>query len=187
MLPVLETERLILRPINKEDAFDMYEYARTTLVGPKAGWAPHNSVYETTAIISLFIQQAQRTGLGVYAIVLKETNKMVGTIELFNLYANFKAEMGYALNPRYWGMGIIPEAGRAVLAWGFNELNLKRIEINLFVDNIQSERVCQKLGLSFEGIIRNGYMRYDGLIFDEKKYSITDTDFHDLYLKDKIA
>ena len=76
MLPVLETERLILRPINKDDAFDMYEYARTTLVGPKAGWAPHNSVYETTAIISLFIQQAQRTGLGVYAIVLKETNKI---------------------------------------------------------------------------------------------------------------
>ena len=187
MLPILETERLILRSIQKDDAFDMHEYARTTLVGPKAGWAPHNSVHETTAVISLFIQQAQRTGLGVYAIVLKENNKMVGTIELFNFYANFKAEMGYALNPRYWGNGIIPEAGRAILDWGFNKLNLKRIEINLFVDNIQSERVCQKLGFSFEGIIRNGYMRYDGLIFDEKKYSITDTDYRKLYINKKAA
>ena len=41
----------------------MHEYARTTLVGPKAGWAPHNSVHETTAVISLFIQQAQEMNL----------------------------------------------------------------------------------------------------------------------------
>ena len=98
MLPTIETERLILRNIQKEDAFDMYEYARTTLVGPKAGWAPHNSVYETTAVISLFIQQAQRTGLGVYAIILKETNKMIGTIELFNLYANLRAKSAYFID-----------------------------------------------------------------------------------------
>ena len=101
MLPVLETERLILRPINKEDAFDMYEYARTTLVGPKAGWAPHNSVYETTAIISLFIQQAQRTGLGVYAIVLKESKKLIGTISLYkaNIRKNINCrELGFCLN-----------------------------------------------------------------------------------------
>ena len=187
MLPVLETKRLILRAIQKDDSFDMYEYARTNLVGPQAGWAPHNSVHETTAIISLFIQHAQRTGMGPFAIILKESNKMIGTIELYNLYANFKAEMGYALNPRYWGQGIIPEAATAILDWGFNELNLKRIEINLFVDNVQSERVCQKLGFTFEGIIRNGYMRYDGLIFDEKKYSITDEDYRRLYINKKIA
>ena len=112
---------------------------------------------------------------------------MIGTIELYNHYANFKAEMGYALNPAYWGMGIVPEAGAALLQWGFKELNLKRIEINLFVDNYQSERVCQKLGLKLEGIIRNGYMRYDGKIFDEKKYSITDTDYFKIYKEKQIA
>ncbi len=187
MLPILETDRLILRNISSNDAQDMFEYAKTDLVGPKAGWAPHNSVQETLAVIGLFKQQAARTGLGVYAIILKENNKMIGTIELFNVYANFKAEMGYALNPSYWGMGVIKEAATAVLTWGFKELNLKRIEINLFVDNYQSERVCQKLGLSFEGIIRNGYMRYDGLIFDEKKYSITDKEFYQKYHTKLVA
>ena len=181
MLPIIETKRLILRNISINDAQDMYEYSQTDLVGPNAGWAPHTSIHETMVVINLFKSQAARTGLGVFAIVLKENNKMIGTIELFNHYSNFKAEMGYALNPKYWGQGIIPEAGKALLKWGFEQLNLKRIEINLFTENYQSERVCQKLGLTLEGIIRNGYMRYDGKIFDEKKYSITDVDFNKIY------
>lgn len=187
MLPVIETQRLILRNISIKDTHDMYEYASTDKVGPFAGWAPHLNIHETIGVISMFQAQAYKTGLGVFAITLKENNKMIGTIELFNHYANFKAEMGYALNPAYWGMGIVPEAATALLHWGFEELNLKRIEINLFVDNFQSERVCQKLGLKLEGIIRNGYMRYDGKIFDEKKYSITDTEFFKIYGNKHVA
>lgn len=178
MLPTIFTERLILRNISLKDANDMFEYSHTPYVGPVAGWNPHKSLAETKAIINMFLGYQSQGTLGVYAIVLKETNKMIGTIELFNHVREFKAEMGYALNPAYWGKGIVPEAAEALLTWGFEELNLKRIEINLFVDNYQSERVCQKLGMTLEGIIRNGYLRYDGKIFDEKKYSITDKEYY---------
>jgi ribosomal-protein-alanine N-acetyltransferase len=177
MLPTIFTERLILRNISLEDAKDMYEYAKTPYVGPVAGWHPHKSLAETKAVINMFLAYQTKGSLGVYAIVLKNENKMIGTIELFNYVPNFKAELGYSLNPSYWGNGLVPEAAEAILSWGFEDLNLKRIEVNLFTDNYQSERVCQKLGMTYEGLIRNGYLRYDGLIFDEKKYSITDNEY----------
>ena len=176
-LPQIETERLFLREISENDVYDMFEYASLPYVGPVAGWNPHKTVAETRAVINMFLAYQSKGALGVYAIVLKDTNKMVGTIELFNHVREFKAEMGYALNPAYWGRGIVPEAAEAMLAWGFEDLHLKRIEINLFTDNHQSERVCQKLGMTYEGLIRNGYLRYDGKIFDEKKYSITDKEY----------
>ena len=173
MLPTLETKRLILRPINTDDRFDMFEYAKKPNIGPMAGWCPHSSVDETKIVIEIFINNARRTGLGVFSIILKENNKMIGTIELYNRIQNFKAELGYSLNDEYWGQGIIVEAGEAVLKWGFEQLELYRIQANIFVFNHQSERVCQKLHMEYEGLLKNYYLRYDGKVFDCKSYAIT--------------
>ena len=177
MLPVIETERLILRNIDIKDHVDMYEYAKTPYVGPNAGWEPHKSLAQTMGVIAMMVGAPNHGSLGTFAIVLKEENKMIGTIELFNCIPNFKAELGYALNYKYWGQGIVPEAAEAIIHWGFVRLNLKRIEINLFPSNQQSERVCQKLGFVKEGYLRNAYLRYDGKIFDELKYSMTDKEY----------
>ena len=97
---------------------------------------------------------------------------------MYNYVPNFKAELGYALNPSYWGNGIMTEAGKKVLDYGFNILGLKRIEAGTFVDNIQSQRVCEKLGFTKEGIARNGYIRYDGIIFDKVVYGMTSNEFY---------
>ena len=183
MLPVIETDRLILRNINFKDYMDMYEYAQTPYVGPNAGWEPHQSPSQTMGVIAMMVNAPNHGSLGTFAIVLKEENKMIGTIELFNLTPNFKAELGYALNNKYWGQGFVPEAAEAIIEWGFVRLNLKRIEINLFPSNHQSERVCQKLGFIKEGLLRNAYLRYDGQIFDEIKYSMTDQEYFEKYLK----
>ena len=176
-LPVLYTERLIIRPLTILDADDMFEYSRTPYVGPQAGWQPHSSLSETIAVIRNLIAIRTSSDLGVWAITLKETGKMIGTIELYNYSPLFKAELGYALNPKYWGMGIVPEAFREVLAFGFEYLGLKRIEASAFLDNEQSKRVCEKTGFTFEGISRNGYYRYDGKILDKANYGITLEDF----------
>ena len=108
---------------------------------------------------------------------------MIGTIELYNHIPNFKAELGYALNPSYWGQGIIPEAAFQILNYGFEYLNLKRIEVGVFVDNYQSQRVCDKLGFIKEGVARNGYLRYDGKIFDKIQYGITNQEFFEKFGK----
>lgn len=176
-IPVLYTERLVIRPLTVLDADDMFEYSRTPFVGPSAGWQPHNSLSETIVVIKNMIALRSPNDLGIWAITLKETGKMIGTIELYNYIPMFKAELGYALNPKYWGMGIVPEAVNEVLSFGFEYLSLKRIEASAFVDNLQSKRVCEKCGFTYEGISRNGYIRYDGKIFDKVNYGITIEDY----------
>ncbi len=79
-MKTLETERLILREWKLEDAADLYEYAKTELVGPNAGWKPHQTIDESRGIIKKFIENQD-----TYAIVLKESGKVIGSIGLHHL------------------------------------------------------------------------------------------------------
>lgn len=180
-LPILETPRLLLREVESKDAEDMFEYATSPLVGPVAGWEPHRHINDTRAIIQMFKDKKKYGQLGVYAIILKSENKMIGTVELHTYIRNFKAELGYTVNPRYWGKGIAVEASFAVLRWGFIGLNLKRIECTTFVENYQSKRVCEKLGFTYEGIRKKGYLLYDGTLHDIYAFAMTDDEFYALY------
>ena len=182
LLPMIKTKRLILRNISMSDVDDMYEYSKSSLVGPTAGWHPHISPVETKSIIASFLTNQTRGELGVWAIVDRESGKMIGTIELYNYTYHFMAELGYSLNPDFWGNGFVVEAAKAVLDYGFNVLKLKRIEVSTFETNHQSIRVCEKLGLVREGVLRNSYLRYDGLIFNKVMFSMTDTEYYSKYI-----
>lgn len=82
-----------------------------------------------------------------------------------------RGEIAYALNRAYWGNGYMPEAAAAVLAFGFDTLQLNRIEARCEVDNLPSERVMQKLGMQFEGVLRQ-HVQVQGRYRDLKLYSI---------------
>lgn len=180
-IPTIETKRLILREIMLEDCHDMFEYAKLPYIGPVAGWEPHRSINETKTVIQMFRDKKKYGQLGVFAIVWKETNKMIGTLELHTYIRGFKAELGYTVNPAYWGRGIAVEAAKEALKWGFHTLHLKRIECGTFITNIQSKRVCEKLQLTYEGIKKNGYLLYDGTIHDIACYALTDYEYYKLY------
>ena len=176
-LPTLYTERLIIRPLSVLDADDMFEYAKTPYVGPMAGWPPHISIVETISIIKSMITIKSPYELGNWAIVLKSNNKMIGTIELYNHYYKFKAELGYSINPAYWSNGYATEAAKEVISYGFEFLDLKRIEAGTFIDNYQSQKVCEKLRFTYEGVRKKGYQLYDGSLHDIKCYAITDDEY----------
>jgi RimJ/RimL family protein N-acetyltransferase len=176
-LPIIETERLILREVEQIDAYDMYEYARLNNVGPTAGWQPHSSPSETIATIKLFQSKKKYGQPGVFAVTLKENKKMIGTVELHTYTKDYKAELGYTINPKYWGNGYAYEAAKAVISWGFEKLNLKRIECTTFSTNYQSNRVCEKLGLRYEGMRKKGYLLYDGTTHDLECYAIVDDEY----------
>lgn len=178
-LPIIETERLILREIKESDVNDMYEYAHLPYIGPSAGWAPHQSKEETRTIIRMMNGKYRFGGVGTFAIVYKENSKMIGTIELHSMVKNYKAELGYTVNPEYWGKGIAFEGAKAIIPWGFEALDLKRIECTAFTNNYQSKRVCEKLGLTYEGIRKKGYVLYNGYIGDIYCYAITDDEFRE--------
>ena len=74
-LPIIETERLLLREIQERDMFDMFEYARLSYVGPVAGWEPHSSVEYTKDVIKQYRRKYTYGQLGVFAVVLKENGK----------------------------------------------------------------------------------------------------------------
>lgn len=124
----IETKRLILRPFKPSDLDDFYEYASVDGVGEMAGWHHHESIDKSREILNVFIGEDK-----VFAIVLKENNKVIGSLgvekygmeEELTEFNGYKGrEIGYVLSKDYWGQGLMPEAVKAVIDYLFNELNL---------------------------------------------------------------
>lgn len=147
----IETERLILRPFTTDDAEDLYAYARDSRVGPWAGWSPHTSVEESRSIIQNVFSKP-----GEFAVQLKENGRVIGSASLKDEhpageYANCPdAELGYCLNPDYWGRGYVPEAVEALLRYGFEHCGLHRVWCCHFDGNWRSDRVIHKCGFHYQ-------------------------------------
>ena len=148
---ILETRRLSLRPFRDGDAADVYAYARDSRVGPIAGWPPHASVEESLKIIRTVFSAP-----GVFAMELKETGQVVGSVGFVGNHpaGNFPGcpddEVGYALSPAFWGRGLVPEAVEAMLEYGFMTLGLKRIWCGHYDGNWRSQRAMEKCGFRYQ-------------------------------------
>ena len=144
----LETARLILRPFTAADAGDLYEYAADPRVGPAAGWPAHKSLEESREIIRTVFSAP-----GVFAVVLKENGKAVGSAGFTGRHRKEAAgpddEIGYSLSPDYWGRGLIPEAVKELLRYGFEDLGLNTIWCDHYDGNQKSRRVIRKCGFRF--------------------------------------
>lgn len=167
----LRTERLILKEYKEDYAEGLYKYASNPNVGPRAGWKPHESVEESLKIIrELFMP------VSAWAIFLKETGDLIGTIALeddrFRPDARSK-ELGYSLAYDYWGKGYMTEAARKVIEFAFNELELQIMCICTSTVNTRSQRIIEKCGFKLEGVIRMAYQIYDGSLRDSMEFSMT--------------
>lgn len=178
-LPTLKSNRLLIRPINHNDCYDMYEYAKKDNVGPNAGWSPHKSLDETKNIIMNMINETLvDNNIGVFAIVFKENMKMIGTIGLHNYHEkNASASLGYVLSPDYWGRGLMVEAVKTIITFAFDELSIYRLECSHYDFNQQSKRVIEKVGFVFEGISRKNKVLLNGNRCDTHNYSILKSDW----------
>lgn len=162
----IETERLILRPISMFDAKDMFEYASDPEVSKFLTWEPHKNLEETLNVLSKMTNTSENHK--IFAIVLKEKKKMIGTMDaiLFGrCEEDKKAEIGYCISREYWNKGITTEALKAMIDFLFKEYNLHRIQAKHAVDNPASGRVMEKAGMQKEGILRD-YMIVRGKYLD---------------------
>lgn len=175
----IDTERLTLRAWTETDAEDLFEYAKNPNVGPHGGWKPHESVEESIEIInSLFLEKYQS-----WAIVLKETGKVIGSIGYEEdpiRKVERCRELGYALGEDQWGKGLMTEAAKAVLRYGFSQMNLSLISIYHNPLNRRSGRVVEKCGFFYEGTLRRANKVYNGEIRDVACYSMTKTEYGEL-------
>lgn len=147
---VIETERLMLRPFKQSDLDDFYEYASVEGVGEMAGWKHHESKEKPQNILDLFISEDK-----TFAIVLKENNKVIGSLgveeygmeQALSEFFDYKGrEIGYVLSKDYWGKGLMPEAVKAVIDYLFNVQRLDFLTCGYYEFNNQSKKVQEKCG-----------------------------------------
>ena len=147
----IETDRLILGQWKETDLNDFFEYASVDGVGQMAGWQPHKSLEESAAILKMFIEERK-----TFAVVLKESNKVIGSVGIEKLsteidgYENMTGrEIGYVLNKDYWGQGLMPEAVKAVTGYCFETAGCDYLLCSCSPENRQSARVMEKCGFRF--------------------------------------
>lgn len=171
-IPILISKRLTLRKITVSDAKDMFEYARVPKVSKYTVWSPHKDISETLDFIRYVIRNYRSCESEDWGIIYKPDTKFIGTIGFFNWdEANRKAEIHYALSNRYSGLGIMTEAVKRTLDFGFTKMRLNRIEARCMMNNKASERVMQKCGMKYEGIMRGGLFA-KGRYTDLKTYAV---------------
>lgn len=167
---MLETLRTYLRPVNIDDAYDIYEYAKNRNVGDMAGFKAHESVEETKSVIDSILK------LDSLAIVYKKNNKVIGTISLQEKLKEIY-EIGYSLSEDYWDNGIMTEVVKALCAYAFKTNKAVEINAGCFLNNIRSEKVLLKCGFKYVGINEKDYQNYDGKYLDCKRFRLLKEDY----------
>lgn len=152
----IETERLILRRFVLADARDMFgHYCSKEKVTEFLSWAPHVGIDETKRYLSdLVLPEYERDTTYRWAIVLKRLDEVIGVIDVCAADERKRcAELGWALDDEYWGRGLMPEAANAVVAFLFS-VGYERIQATHHPANKKSGRVMEKIGMTFEGVLK---------------------------------
>ena len=157
-LPILKTDRLILRKITLEDLDDMFEYASDEEVAQYVTWPAHKTISDTKNFIENILDKYQKKQIAPWGIELKDNGKFVGTIGFISWQTKSNcAEIGYALSKKYWGKGLVTEATKEIMTFGFNKMDLVRIQAKCISDNIASSKVMKKNGMVLEGTMRQSF------------------------------
>ena len=144
--PIVETERLLLRPVTLDDAEAMFAYA-SNRENTRYTFPTNQSLEETRNNIALFYLASP---LGRWGIELKENGKFIGTIDLLDLDLCLKkGSIGYVLNKDYWNQGLATEATKAVIALAFEQLGMNKLIAVHDKDNPASGRVMAKSGMKY--------------------------------------
>ena len=153
----LETERLILLVRTVADAEDIFDYASCPEVSYPAGFLPVKTLEDEIYYLEHILpERNQKENLPAgYGIVVKGTDKVIGSVDFNHRHEDDVLEIGYTLPPDYWGRGYVPEAARALIDLAFIELGLHKVELTCFGYNVQSQRVAEKLGFTLEARIRD--------------------------------
>ena len=169
----LETERLILRRIAPEDAQAMFDgWCSDPEVARYCTWSAHGTVDVTQSLVDMWVKEYESPSTYNWLLELKQSGAVIGNISVVRVDESIdEAELGWCLCVRWWGKGYMPEAARAVADFLFKQVGANRVCAKHDVENPKSGRVMQKLGMTLEGIRRQG-MRYRRGTVDVACYSV---------------
>ncbi len=145
----IETERLKLIKFTLKDLDELYRLYNNPKVMKYVGKGILTRAKTEEKILTM-IEHWQKNNFGIWAVVHKIDNKMIGRCGLCFLDNTLEVELGYVLDPEYWHQGLATEASKASLRYGFEELKLEKIVAIAKPENIASQRVMEKLGMKYE-------------------------------------
>lgn len=168
----LETNRLLLRRINVDDIEEIIALRgnpKTMKYIPRPLVKTKEDALEHIALIETKIENNE--GIN-WAITLKESPKLIGIIGHYRIKPeHYRAEIGYMILPKFNSKGIVTEAIKEVVNYGFNQMKLNSIEAIIDPENSASEKVLLKNGFVKEAhILENEF--YEGKFWDSVIYSL---------------
>jgi len=173
----LVTARMLLRPLRPDDASAVFHYAQDPEVTKYTTWDAHRTVEDSKRLIEHTIAEYQRGENAVLAMELKSEKKVIGTCGLINVSAEHcRGELVFVMAKEHWGGGMMGEALRATLTFGYGALQLNRIWAKVDPDNMKTTLVLRRAGWQFEGTLRQD-VKVRGTFRDVKLYSLLKTEF----------
>ena len=170
--PELRTRRLMLRPFRRSDVGRLVVLAGDRDIALNTLNIPHPyERHHGEEWIASHQGQYERRESVTYAITLREGGLLIGAVGLIVDEPNEVAELGYWVGKPYWGQGYAAEAGRALVAWGFERLGLHRVHASHFPRNPASGAVLRKIGMRHEGTLREHVKKW-GEHLDLVRYGI---------------
>jgi ribosomal-protein-alanine N-acetyltransferase len=170
--PNLETERLLLRRVEVNDVneiFALRSNPETMKYIPRPLVKTTEDALEHIAMIDAKIENNE--GIN-WAITLKGNQKLIGFLGHYRIKPeHYRSEIGYMVLPEYNGKGIISEAVKEIVSYGFDVMKLHSIEAIIDPENFGSEKVLQKNGFVKEAHLKENEF-YDGRFLDSVIYSI---------------
>lgn len=168
-------DKIWIRDLRFTDLEDYYAYGKDPLVGPFAGWKPFPSKTIANRVLN-----GQIVSKETFAIALKDTDQLIGTISLYNTALrkyNKAKSLGFSLRSSYWNQGIMTSAVRLMIEYAFLKTDCEILEVGHHTDNLRCKRVAEKCGFTYDGTLCSYKKLYDGRLVDACFYSMTREEF----------
>lgn len=163
--PVIETQRLRIRPALMSDAERYYSYAKKPEVAQSTSWRPSRSLEHARELIKSWREAYKERGMAPMTVVEKASGIMIGTASFVDYNPTYKTvTVGYSLDSDYWNRGYGTEISKALIEYAIGVFGVNRVQAYIRIDNAASIRVCEKAGMSLEGTLREAWLIKDELL-----------------------
>jgi [ribosomal protein S5]-alanine N-acetyltransferase len=168
----LHTDRLILRPVEATDVQTLFALRSNPDLMRYIPRPIATKLADAEAIIQIMLKGIEDGTKRNWAVTLKENNTCIGIFGYHQIYPeHFRAELGYMVLPEFQRKGYTTEAVRAIVNYGFTEMNLHSIEAIIDPRNIASEKVLTNLGFQKEAHFHEN-MYFEGCFIDSAHYTL---------------
>ncbi|HCC35760.1 MAG TPA: GNAT family N-acetyltransferase [Ruminococcaceae bacterium] len=171
--PAFKTGRLWLRAAKRNDLNALFDYCSREEVARYLPWSAHENIETTRGYLNYLLRGYERGECMTWVIERNLDRRVIGTASFTTMEKDYKiASLGYVISSDVWGEGYAAEAAGVLIRYGFSVIGLVRIEASCMCENLSSARVMEKLGMSFEGTLRNGAY-FKGAPHDVFLYALT--------------